>query len=74
MDFQSDADPAQAQTCWVISAPQLDRARNVQFRHFLIHSERHKIDLVAEVSSVSNERNVLQLIHVVRSDGVEVAR
>ena len=46
----------------------------MQFRHFLIHSERHKIDLVAEVSSVSNERNVLQLIHVVRSDGVEVAR
>ena len=27
-----------AQTCREISAPQLDRARNVQFRHFLINS------------------------------------
>ena len=60
MDFQSDADPAQ--TCRVISAPQLDRARN--------HSERRKVGLVFEVSGVSNERNDLQLIHVVQSDDV----
>ena len=55
MDFQSDANPAQtfdehtawifcptltpAQTCREIAAPQLDRARNVQFRHFPIDSE-----------------------------------
>ena len=31
-------------------------------------------DLVVEVSSVPNERIVLQLIHAVQSDGVEVAR
>ena len=78
MDFQSDADPAQpfdelsawifqsdadpAQTCRVISATQLDRARN--------HSERRKVGLVFEVSGVSNERNDLQLIHVVQSDDV----
>ena len=43
MDFLSDADPAQ--TCRVISAPQLDRARNVQFRHFLIDSERREVEL-----------------------------
>ena len=57
MDFLSDADPAQ--TCRVISAPQLDRARYVQFRHFNIDSE---LDLDVEVTGVSNERTVLQLI------------
>ena len=59
-----------AETCRLISAPQLDRARNVQFRHFLIDSERRKVDLIVEVSGVSNERNVVQLIHVVQSDDV----
>ena len=72
MDFQSDADPAQ--TCRVIFAPQLDRARNVQFRHFLTDSERREVDLVVGETGVSNERNVLQLIHVVQSDDAEVAR
>ena len=57
MDFLSDADPAQ--TCRVTSAPQLDRARNVQFRHFPIDRE---LDLDVEVSEVSNERTVLQVI------------
>ena len=38
MDFQSDADLAE--TCREISAPQLDQARNVQFRHFPIDRER----------------------------------
>ena len=66
MDFQSDADPAQ--TCWVISAPQLDRARNVQLRHFPIDSDRREVDLVVEVFGVSDERMVHQLIHVVHSD------
>ena len=46
----------------------------MQLRHFVIDSERRKVDLVVEVSGVSNERNVLQLIHVVQSDDVEVAR
>ena len=47
MDFLSDADPAQ--TCRVISAPQLDRARNVQFRHFHMDSERHDVGLMLDV-------------------------
>ena len=71
MDFLSDADPAQ--TCRVISAPQLDREINVQFRHFLMDSERRKVDLFVDVSGASNERNVLQLIPVVQSDDVRVA-
>ena len=45
--FFVDADPAQ--TCWVISAPQLDTARNVQFRHFHINSERHDVGLRLDV-------------------------
>ena len=43
----SDADSAQ--TCREISAPQLDRARNVQNRHFLIDSERHDVGLMLVV-------------------------
>ena len=95
MDFLSDADPAK--TCREISAPQLDRARNVQFHHFPIDRERritvlvgqhchtvadgkdetffcvdfhafqalraNQVDLVVEVSSIPNERIVLQLLH-----------
>ena len=33
-----------------------------------------QVDLVVIVSGVSNERNVLQLLHVDQSDNVEVAR
>ena len=42
--------------------------------NFAIDSERHEVGLDVEVTGVSNERNVLQLIHVVQSDDVEVAR
>ena len=45
--FLSDADPGTDLP--VISAPQLDRARNVQFRHFHIDSERHDVGLMLVV-------------------------
>ena len=48
MVFLSDAVPAS--TCRVISAPQLDRARNVQFRHFHIDSEGHDVGLMLDVT------------------------
>ena len=71
MDFLSDTVPAS--TCRVISAPQLDGARNVQFRHFSIDRERRNTVLEGQ-HGVFEKRNVLQLIHVVQSDDIEYAR
>ena len=84
MDFVSDADPAHDLPGDLRTTS--GTSENCAISQFLTDSERHElglrldalhfgqVDLVVELSGVSNKRVVLQLLHVVQSDDVEVAR